>query len=81
MSRLASDYPGVWRAILEAFAHLPFWFAIAGVASAWLTCVKMPAIRTVFSRHMATVQRVLIAKYGFDIFNLKVIVPAVRWAK
>lgn len=78
MSGLAADYPGAWRAMLEAFGDLPFWFALAGVVAAWLTCVKLPAIRAAFSRYLATLQRVLIAKYGFDIFYLKVIVPFVR---
>lgn len=79
LRELGEDFPGPGWAILDAFRHLPFWFAIAGIFSAWLTCVKAPVIRTVFSKYLLLIQEILVAKYGFDVFNQKVIVPSVRW--
>ena len=78
LKQLAEEFPGIWRAIFESFFTLPFWFALAGILVAWLFCVKAPMIRTQLSKHLATIQRILVAKYGFDIFYQNVILPLVR---
>lgn len=79
LAELGHEFKGIGYAILDSFHHLPFWFALAGIFTAWLCCVKAPAIRSVFSRYFHGIQRVLIAKYGFDLFYLNFIVPLVRW--
>ena len=78
LKQLAEEFPGTWRAIFESFFTLPFWFALAGIFVAWLFCVKAPMIRTRLSKYLATIQRILMAKYGFDIFYQNVILPLVR---
>lgn len=78
LSRLAEEFPGIGRAIIDSFSHLPFWFAIAGIVTAWLTCVQAPVIRALLSRYLSAIQKILIAKYGFDAFNQKVLVRGVR---
>jgi NADH-quinone oxidoreductase subunit L len=78
LSRLAEEFPGIMGAILDSFTHYPFWFAILGIVTAWLTCVKAPAIRAVLSRRLSVLQEILLHKYGFDAFNQNVIVPGVR---
>ncbi len=52
--------------------------ALLGIFTAWLTCVKAPAIRTFFSKKLAWVQAVLVAKYGFDTFYVRVVVGGIR---
>jgi len=79
LSVMAEEFPGVWRSIVESWTHLPFWFALIGIFTAWLTCVKLPVIRTQLSKKLMLLQNILAAKYGFDVFNQKIIVPFVRW--
>lgn len=78
LRHLAVEFPGVWRVIPESLMHLPVWFALAGIFMAWLSCVRAPGIRAAFSRYFTAIQHILVAKYGFDDFNQKIIVPAVR---
>lgn len=65
----ANEYHNWFAAFLHAFISLPFWFAVAGIFSAWLCCVKFPAIRTAFATRCSILYKILIAKYGFDDFN------------
>jgi len=78
LTPLAAEFPGIGRVIIESFTHLPVWFALIGIFSAWIVCVKAPAIRTAFSKYLSGVQLILKAKYGFDLFYQKVIVAGVR---
>ncbi len=52
--------------------------ALLGIFTAWLTCVKAPAIRSFFSKSLAWLQAVLVAKYGFDTFYARVVVGGVQ---
>jgi NADH-quinone oxidoreductase subunit L len=78
LKKLAEEFPGIGKAMLESFAHLPLWFALAGVLVSWLACVKAPVIRSALSKQLSALQRILIAKYGFDTFYQKVIVSGIR---
>ncbi len=79
LEQLAEEYKGVFATLIDSFRHLPFWFAISGVVFAWLSCVKVPAIRKFFAEHFHFLRYILVAKYGFDHFNRFVIVPGVRF--
>jgi NADH-quinone oxidoreductase subunit L len=61
-----SDYHGLWSYTLHGLTALPFWFALAGVATAWYLYIKNPQtpkkIATAFGPLYALVER----KYGFD---------------
>ena len=74
---LAHDWHGAWFAILQAFVHAPFWFAIAGIVVAWFGYRnnKFPAwMATKFSWVTAIINH----QYGFDAFNDWVFVKGVR---
>jgi NADH-quinone oxidoreductase subunit L len=61
-----SDYHGLWSYTLHGLTALPFWFALAGVATAWYSYIRNPQtpkkIATAFGPLYALVER----KYGFD---------------
>ena len=78
LGKLAEEFSGVFTEIWESFKHLPVWFSLLGIGAAWVTCIKMPMIRTVLSKRLSLLRFILIAKYGFDAFNQRVIVPFVR---
>jgi NADH-quinone oxidoreductase subunit L len=78
LTRLSEEFRGVGGSITDAFTHLPLWFAIAGIVSAWAACIQAPAIREFFAKHLLTVSWILKMKYGFDALYLNVIVPLIR---
>ena len=75
MQDLASSYQhGNIAFILDAFAHAPFWFAVAGIVMAWLSYIKCPHWPNMFAQRFAVLYRILVDKYGFDYFNQLVFV-------
>lgn len=78
LGELGKDFRGVWGSILDSFIHLPLWMALLGIFTAWLTCIKAPAIRSFFSKSLAWLQAMLVAKYGFDTFYARVVVRGVQ---
>lgn len=78
MRQMSEEFPGVWKAILKSFLELPVWLSLAGVFTAWLTCVAKPGIRRFFSRAFSGVQYILTHKYGFDAFYQSVLLPVVQ---
>jgi NADH-quinone oxidoreductase subunit L len=63
---LAIEYHGIWAFMAHGFTALPFWFAVAGIATAWYLYMKrtdLPKrIAIAFGPLYALVER----KYGFD---------------
>lgn len=60
--------------MIHALQSAPFWFAAAGIVSAWLCYVRFPALPEFFARRFIWIYKLLIGKYGFDTFNQRVIV-------
>jgi NADH-quinone oxidoreductase subunit L len=60
---------GVMSYIAHGVMELPFWLALAGVASAWFFYVKRPDLPEVFKNRLLVMYNILIRKYGFDEFN------------
>jgi len=60
------DYHGLWAFVAHGFVSVPFWLALAGIATAWFLYMKrtdLPArIAAAFGPLYALVER----KYGFD---------------
>ena len=63
---------------LHAFGTLPFWLALAGVASAWLLYLKQPALADRLAAVFAPVRKILENKYYFDWFNENVLAAGAR---
>lgn len=75
---MSTEFHGVFNEIVVAFGHAVVWLSLLGIVMAWLTCVRFPNWRDSFARQFSLLNRILIAKYGFDEFNQKMIVPGVQ---
>jgi NADH-quinone oxidoreductase subunit L len=69
LHHMAEHFHGVWPFTLHGLQAPPFWFAMAGVATAWFLYLKAPELPGRIGAALAPVRRVLEAKYGFDAFN------------
>lgn len=74
LAQMAHEYKGVWQMVQHAVFTLPFWLAIAGIATAWVAFVKLPAIPVSLVQRFPRLYNLLINKYGFDEFNQQVFV-------
>ncbi len=72
VAQMAKEFHGVWGMMLHALGTLPFWFAIAGVATAWYAYIVRPELPGIVRGRLALLVSVLESKYGFDEFNQKV---------
>ena len=78
MASLAEHFRGAAAMALHGLQTLPFWLALAGVATAWWFYMKQPAIPAAIQARFGFVYRVLENKYYMDWFNENVIAPTAR---
>jgi NADH-quinone oxidoreductase subunit L len=78
MKELAEGFHGASAMALHAFVSLPFWLALAGVATAWWFYLMQPSIPQALARRFAPLVRVLENKYYLDWFNEHVLAAAAR---
>jgi NADH-quinone oxidoreductase subunit L len=69
MEALAKEFHGWAGMIGHAFTTLPFWMAIAGVATAWYLYILRPDLPAVIKKRLGVLPVILERKYGFDDFN------------
>lgn len=78
LSSMALDFHGVLQEMKHCVYTLPFWFSIAGVFSAWLAVIAFPQLSVLFAKIFSPLRRLLVAQYGFDIFNDRFFVRGTR---
>jgi NADH-quinone oxidoreductase subunit L len=64
--------------LVTAPLSLTFWFAAAGVVTAWLFFLKKPELADAAERRFKWLYTILIDKFGFDWFNEHIIMPGAR---
>jgi NADH-quinone oxidoreductase subunit L len=69
MQTLAEHFHGAGAMALHGMQLLPFWLAVAGVATAWLFYMKRPDIPAAIQKRFRVVNKILENNYGFDAFN------------
>jgi len=69
IAELAHEYHGGWAMVLHGFTSLPFWLAVAGLATAWYLYIARPDLAGVVREKGGVLTRILEHKYGFDEFN------------
>ena len=69
IARMTEEFHGVWGMMLHSLTTLPFWFTIAGVATAYYVYIVRPELSGEIRRRLSTLVTVLERKYGFDEFN------------
>lgn len=75
---MAQHFAGVWQSCLMVYKSPPFWFAVAGILTAWFAYVLFPILPPLFKRRLSLIYQVLIHQYGFNQFNNLVFVRGTR---
>jgi NADH-quinone oxidoreductase subunit L len=78
MAELARGFHGAVAMAVHGLQTLPFWLALAGVATAWWFYLKQPAIPAAIGRSLAPLVKVLENKYYMDWFNEHVLAAGAR---
>ena len=63
---MAEEFHGVVAMMMHALFTLPFWLAVAGIATAWYLYIVHPDLPAVLRKRSGLVTRILEKKYGFD---------------
>jgi len=78
MAELAAIFHGPVQMALHGLTTLPFWLALAGVASAWYMYMVNPALPAAIKRNCMPIYTVLENKYYLDWFNENVLARGAR---
>jgi len=60
------DYHGVWAFMLHGLVSLPFWLAVAGIATAYLLYIRNKDLPGRVARAFGPLYAIVERKYGFD---------------
>lgn len=74
----AEEFHGAWNMVLHSIGTLPFWFALSGIAVAWICYGRFTTLPVWMAKRFSWIYRVLVMKYGFDDFNQLVFVRGGR---
>jgi NADH-quinone oxidoreductase subunit L len=77
-AKVGEQFGGAVSFALHGLLKPPFWFAAAGVATAWLFFLKRPELADEAARRFRLAYRILSEKYYFDWFNEKVLAALMR---
>ena len=66
LSEMGKDFHGAFEMVMQAPSALPFWFALAGVATAWYLYHQRPELPRIIAEHIKPVYRLIANKYYFD---------------
>jgi NADH-quinone oxidoreductase subunit L len=69
LAEMAQEFHGVIDMMLHGLKSLPFWFALAGAATAWYLYIARPDLPAVLRQKAGVLVTILEEKYGFDRFN------------
>ncbi|MBK9131041.1 MAG: NADH-quinone oxidoreductase subunit L [Gammaproteobacteria bacterium] len=69
LAHLGEHFTGAAGFVLHGMLGLPFWFAMAGLATAWFVYMKRPDIADTVKRNLAPLNRLLERNYYADQFN------------
>ena len=78
VAKIGEEFAGPVSFALHGFLSAPFWFAAAGVATAWLFFLRQPAWADEVARRYHWLYRILTQKYYFDWFNEKILAALSR---
>jgi NADH-quinone oxidoreductase subunit L len=78
VGKVGEEFSGAMAAALHAFISPPFWFACAGVATAWVFFLWRPPLADLAAERLSVLRQLLTHKYYFDWFNENVVAPLTR---
>ncbi len=74
----AGEFHGVWGFTLHGFVSLPFWLALAGIATAYLLYMKRTDLPRRIARGFGPMYALVERKYGFDELYARVFAAGAR---
>jgi len=66
LAELGKEFHGALEMIVHARSTLPFWFAVAGIVTAWYLYQRRPALPALIAARIKPLYTVLLNKYYFD---------------
>jgi NADH-quinone oxidoreductase subunit L len=66
MPKTAGEYHGIWAFMGHGFVTLPFWFALAGIVTAWFLYMKRRDLPKRIAMRLGPLYALVERKYGFD---------------
>jgi NADH-quinone oxidoreductase subunit L len=78
LGQLGHHYTGVLGFVAHGVAALPFWLAMAGLATAWYLYLQRPDLPERVRARAGLLYTILVEKYGFDTFNQVVFAGGTR---
>jgi NADH-quinone oxidoreductase subunit L len=69
IEEMHQEFHGVGSMMVHGLTSLPFWLAVAGLATAWYLYIVKPDLPGVLRTRFGVLTRILENKYGFDQFN------------
>jgi NADH-quinone oxidoreductase subunit L len=78
LAGVAREFTGPLRAAFEGFLAPPFWLGVAGAVTAWVCCLRRPALADEAAHRARWLYTLLINKYYFDWLNERLIAPLAR---
>jgi NADH-quinone oxidoreductase subunit L len=66
IARMTADYHGLWSYMLHGISALPFWLAIAGIATAWYLYRARPGLAKRIAMALGPLYALVERKFGFD---------------
>jgi NADH-quinone oxidoreductase subunit L len=60
------EFHGVWAFMLHGLVSVPFWLAVAGIATAWLLYLRRPDLPKRIAMKLGPLYALVEKKYGFD---------------
>lgn len=75
---MAAEFHGAWTMAMDAVQTLPFWLALAGIATAWIFNMQCTHMAEILKKRLSWLYAIMVNKYGFDDFNQLVLVRGTR---
>ena len=66
---MTEEWHGPWAFVVHGVATLPFWLALAGIASAWFLYIRRSDLPAKISDRAGALYRLLVNNYYIDRFN------------
>ena len=66
---MTEEWHGPWAFMIHGLTTLPFWLAVAGIASAWFLYIVRADLPATISEKAGALYRLLVNNYYIDRFN------------
>ena len=78
LQAMRSEFHNAFYMAYHSITTLQFWDSALGIFCAWVMVIARPHIPRLLEQRLPWLHRILVAKYGFDIFNFLVFVRGGR---